>query len=320
VASPVEISVILATFRRPRILERTLDSLTRLHPQTPAWELVVVDNAGEVETQKVLEGYAEKLPLRFLTHTQPGKNAALNAGLSLARGELMVFTDDDTLADANWLREMWEGAARWPAYSIFGGRILPAFPEPHPPFDLRNRNIIQAFAIADWQEGEGIIPNVHVYGPNMALRRGLFADGRRFDETLYTAERKYMMADESSFLLSMQQLGHRSIYLPAALVRHQVRPEQLQLAWLTDRAFRSGRTIAEHERAMKQRMLLGVPRFVFSELIWHRIAAFWWKLRRRHSAWLSAHMEYWFWRGKYHQYALQSAPQRPTASSSTATK
>jgi glycosyltransferase involved in cell wall biosynthesis len=320
VVNSVEISLVLATFRRPQTLERTLDSLTRLHRPTPVWELIVVDNAGEASTARMVQSFRDKLPLTFLTHTRPGKNAALNAGLAAARANLLVFTDDDILADAEWLSEIWKGAQRWPQHSIFGGRILPAFPHPHPAFDLRNRNVIQAFAIADWQQPEGIIPNVHVYGPNMALRRRLFADGRRFDESLYASDRKFMMADESSFLLTMQQLGEQAIYLPGALVHHQVRPEQLRLTWLTDRAFRSGRTIAEHEKTMRHRMLLGLPRYVFSELLWHRIAAAWWKLRRKHSAWMSAYMEYWFWRGKYHQYSRHQRARQASTSSAAEPK
>jgi glucosyl-dolichyl phosphate glucuronosyltransferase len=320
VITSVETSVVLATYRRPRILERTLDALTHLHPQTPPWELIVVDNAGEASTQEMVRSFRDKLPVTFVTHTQPGKNAALNAGLAVARADLLVFTDDDILADTHWLNEIWKGTQRWPEHSIFGGRILPAFPQPQPALDLRNRNVIQAFAIADWPQPEGVIPNVYVYGPNMALRRRLFADGRRFDESLYASERKFMMADESSFLLTMQQLGERAIYLPAALVHHQVRPEQLELSWLTDRAFRSGRTIAEHEKAMRHRMLLGLPRYVFSELLWHRIAAAWWKLRRKHSAWMSAYMEYWFWRGKYHQYSLHQTARQASVSPPTEPK
>jgi hypothetical protein len=310
----VEISVMLATFRRAHILERTLESLTHQNPHTPPWELIIVDNAGEPATQAVASRFGTRLPLTFMTHTQPGKNAALNAALSVARGSLLVFTDDDVLAHVDWLQELWDGAARWPEHAIFGGRILPAFPEPHPPFDLRNRNIIQAFAVADWQQDEGIIPNVFVYGPNMALRRELFDEGRRFDESLYAPERKFMMADESSFLLQMQGIGHRAIYLPRALVNHQVRPEQLELAWLIDRAFRSGRTIAEHERTRQHRMLFGLPRYVFSELLWHRIAAFCWTLRGKRGQWLSAYMEHWYWRGKYHQYRIQQASRSLPAS------
>jgi glycosyltransferase involved in cell wall biosynthesis len=304
VSTRIDVSVLMATYRRPAILQRTLQSFTELDTGDISWELVIADNAGDPETRAIVEGFKDRLPVKLLVEPRQGKNHALNAAIEVARGELFVFADDDVIVDQRWLLEITAGAARWPGHSIFGGRIVPRFPRPEPAYDLRDRNIIQAFAIADWQQGEGEIPVVQVYGPNMAMRRTLFADGRRFDVSICSPERRFMMADESSFLLEMGALGHAAIYLPGALVHHQVRPEQMQLAWLKDRAFRSGRTIAVHEQALRPRMFLGLPRYVFSELLWSLAWAGWCKIRGEHARALSFYLSYCHWRGQYHQYSI----------------
>ena len=90
----MDISVILATYKRPQILSKTLESFCALKTDGLEWEVIVVDNAGDPDSQRTVEGFQRRLPLRFFVEKTPGKNNALNHGLKKARGELFVFTDD----------------------------------------------------------------------------------------------------------------------------------------------------------------------------------------------------------------------------------
>ena len=48
----MDISVILATYHRPEILNRTLESFCSLDTNLLKWEVLVVDNAYDIKTQK----------------------------------------------------------------------------------------------------------------------------------------------------------------------------------------------------------------------------------------------------------------------------
>ena len=106
----MDISVILATYKRPEILSKTLQSFCALETEGLEWEVLVVDNAGDLDTRTTVYRYQHHLPLKYFIELAPGKNNALNHAVKKARGDLFVFTDDDIIADPRWLMEVWEGS------------------------------------------------------------------------------------------------------------------------------------------------------------------------------------------------------------------
>ncbi len=120
----MDISIILATYKRPNILQRTLESFSKLECDVMQWELWVVDNAGDPPTEVVVKYWADKLPINYLVEPEPGKNHALNRALPEVCGQLIVLTDDDIIAMPDWLVQLWQGAQRWPDHMAFGGRIF----------------------------------------------------------------------------------------------------------------------------------------------------------------------------------------------------
>ena len=99
----MDISVILATYKRSEILAKTLQSFCSLETDGLEWEVLVVDNAGDLDTRKTVHRYQQHLPLKYLVEITAGKNNALNHAVKKARGSLFVFTDDDVIAAPSWL-------------------------------------------------------------------------------------------------------------------------------------------------------------------------------------------------------------------------
>lgn len=238
----MDISVLIATRLRPASLARTLESLCRLDTEGLHWELLLVDNGGDEETQAVVADYAARLPLRRWEEREPGKSRALNRLLPEVRGALVVFTDDDVEVDVGWLQALHAGARRWPDHTIFGGRVHPAFPPGHAlPLSPGDPYYDMAYAEADWEEGEGPYAAGRVFGPNMAIRAPVFADGWMFAPEVGPNVGDYIMGGETDLVERLERAGHGAVYLPDSLVHHHVRPEQLQRDWLLKRAFRFGR-------------------------------------------------------------------------------
>ena len=184
----MDISVILATYKRPQILSKTLESFCALNTDGLQWEVFVVDNAGDPDSQKTVEGFQRQLPLRFFVEKTPGKNNALNHAIKKARGELFVFTDDDIVADKNWLKEIWARTQRWPDIEIFGGKILPYNLEIIPEEFQKLRSYSHLYGVADWDCAEGVYDLMQIYGANMVVRSKIFADGLRLNENIFTPE------------------------------------------------------------------------------------------------------------------------------------
>jgi glycosyltransferase involved in cell wall biosynthesis len=91
------VSVILPTYNRAGLVASAIDSVVR---QTfDCWELVVVDDASDDETEQVVARYRDPR-LRYVRRpVNGGVSAAQNTGIEHARGELVVFlhSDDELL-------------------------------------------------------------------------------------------------------------------------------------------------------------------------------------------------------------------------------
>lgn len=237
----MDVSVIVTTYRRPALLARTLDSLASVRTDGLTGELLVVDNADDPETRVAVAGAKGPLPARLLVEPGRGKSRALNHAVTAARGQIFAFTDDDVAVDEGWLVELAAGAARWPDQAVFGGRVLPRWPEGHTP-PAPHPFHAHAYAIADWRRPEGPYDPGYVFGPNMAIRASVFRSGWRFDPGVGPdGTRRYLPGTETELLRRLERTGLGAVYLPRALVSHLIRPEQLEARWLFERAFRRGR-------------------------------------------------------------------------------
>ncbi len=98
------ISVIIPTYQRAALLERSLESLTAQTLPRDDFEVVVIDDGSSDWTASVCERLAEELPLRYLRIENSGISAAKNLGLFASRAPLVLWFDDDDLADPGLLQ------------------------------------------------------------------------------------------------------------------------------------------------------------------------------------------------------------------------
>src|SRR5438046_6195785 len=103
-------SIVIATYNRAALLKDTLESLSRLQPGA-SWEVVVVDNNSPDDTRGVVEAASASYPapLRYAFEREQGRSAALNHGFRIARGEIVVTTDDDVRVAPDWLTTIERG-------------------------------------------------------------------------------------------------------------------------------------------------------------------------------------------------------------------
>lgn len=238
--SACEASVLIATRDRAGSLARTLACLARQQARDFAWELVVVDNGSRDETNALLDRSRSTLPLVVLSEPQAGKNRALNLALGSARGSLLVFTDDDITMGPGWLTALVEASRRYADASVFGGPIVPVFPASTPDW-IRSPEFVLASEAFGWRPASVEGPSeVAPFGANLALRARVFED-RRFDERIGPAGSRYAQGGEWELLMRLRRAGEVFVHVPQAQVEHAILPEQIERAWLRERAHRIGR-------------------------------------------------------------------------------
>jgi glycosyltransferase involved in cell wall biosynthesis len=254
----VRLSVLFSTRNGTTVLRRTMDGYTRQTLSPALWKLVVVDNGSADETRCILDQYKDRLPLTVVSEPTPGKNRALNAGLSSLEGELIVISDDDAIPDDAFLDAWITAAAGAPDFQLLGGRITPVFDAP-PPIWLESE--IQAYTAlyAARDLPEGPIEAGEIFGGNMAVRRQVFQAGQKFNEQIgpNTVDPNYPMGSETDFCVRMTRHGYKCWFSRVPHVQHIILEHQIETDYWWARAYRSGRGVA---RAHLNCMLISAPR------------------------------------------------------------
>lgn len=258
---PLDVTVIISSYNGAARLPRTLDSLARQTLPADRWELLAVDNNSADDTFEVLMRYRELLPLTPLTHPVPGKSGALNAAIGRARGELVVFTDDDIEADREWLEALVASADAQPDFGIFGGRIVPEWEErPDAPF-LDWIPLGSTFAVIDDEESGPCDPS-KVWGPNTAIRRSLLTPDVRYREDIGPVPAdKFAMGEDTEIVLRLARRGVRTWRCAEAVIHHFVPAASVNERWVQRRAERLGygKPVISPEEVPDGPRLGGVP-------------------------------------------------------------
>jgi glycosyltransferase involved in cell wall biosynthesis len=266
------VSVIITTRNRASLLGATLEHLSRQKVGDASWELLVVDNASTDGTAAVLARPPAGLPLVPLQEPRLGKNIAVNQALERARGDLLVFTDDDVIPAPQWIAELVAASRRWPHAEIFGGQTLIQYPDGTPEWLKTPWHGALNFARYSLSQPEG--PTRHLpHGPNFAVRAQALADLRFREDIGPQGNTEYAMGSETELLRRVLARGAQIIYVPSATLLHVVQPQQLEPASLYRRAFRFGRgEVRKGERFTEPGVTLcGAPHYLWGKLLYAAI-------------------------------------------------
>jgi glycosyltransferase involved in cell wall biosynthesis len=232
------LSVAVCTWNRADLLAATLEGLTRQGPlpDGDAWELVLVDNNSTDGTPAVAERFAGRLPLRYLREPEQGLSRARNRAAREARGELLVWTDDDVLVDPGWLAAYARAAREHADAAFFGGPIEPHWLRPPPPAWLAaNLDALgTAFALRHLGPTRPITgPKEVPFGANMAIRRAALPP-EGFDAALGRVGATLASGEETALLRALLARGERGHWLEGARVRHVLPPARATRRYVRD--------------------------------------------------------------------------------------
>jgi glycosyltransferase involved in cell wall biosynthesis len=258
------VTVAICTFNRARLLDPTLESLTRLNPPEGAdWELLVVDNNSTDDTQAVCARFAGRLPMRAVVEKTAGLSHARNRALRETRGAHIVYTDDDVLVDQAWLSSFVDATRRFPEAAAFGGPIEPNFPVQPPPDLLAAFPILaRGFCAVDHKLELGLLPAaLPIWGANMAYRVAAVA-GLSFDPRFGYTPNSLGGGEESRFLAEIRARGGAVVWCPGMRLKHYVDPARMTLDYLVRRYVGSGEEFVRQHGVPAGKTFLGQPRWL----------------------------------------------------------
>ncbi len=173
------LSIIIPTYRRPLVL---LQALKSLQEQTlESFEILVVDNAADPEIEKMVTSFNQTalITAHYVPEPQLGLHNARHTGAIAAKGDILVYTDDDATFDINWLKAYSEAFLKHPEMVAAGGPVRPVWEVPPPQWLLAyiedcNHNNTKIFSILSLMEPYAefrLDSQGFFFGVNMAIRR-----------------------------------------------------------------------------------------------------------------------------------------------------
>jgi glycosyltransferase involved in cell wall biosynthesis len=120
-------SIVVPTFRRPQALAALLAGIDAQQFPHDSMEVIIVDDSGNDEIEPVLAQFRSRFSLTGLTTQHLGPAPARQAGIDLAKGRYLAFTDDDCIPDPAWLAELQLALEANPGCAI-AGAVLNGLP------------------------------------------------------------------------------------------------------------------------------------------------------------------------------------------------
>jgi glycosyltransferase involved in cell wall biosynthesis len=271
----MDISVIICTWNRSALLDQTLTEMRKLEiPPGVEWELLVVNNNCSDDTDEVITRHGPYLPIRRLFEATPGKSFAANLALSHAKGDLLLWTDDDALVDPDWLGEYVKAVREWPDVMYFGGPVEPWFAVEPPKWIRRNiMSLDCVYAIRRMGPVTRLFEQFELpYGVNMAMRRQAF-DGVSFDTRIGPRGNTQVRGEETALIEQFKKLGYRGLWVATARLHHYIPQNRLTYKYIWSFFVGYGKTLERLEGPRDGKFLFGAPRWAVKHYVLHSAKA-----------------------------------------------
>lgn len=275
----MHLSVLICTWNNSARLAITLDSLSRcIIPPGLKWEVVLVNNNCTDDTDRVVQRFADKLPLFYVREPRQGLSRARNAGLKVASGQLIVFTDDDVKPSPEWIAAYWSAYQDKPNRFYFGGPVESEYETPDADRELL-RLAPPSVQGLDWTtEARSLGLGEYFISGNWGCPLEALRSVGGFDvgKGLGASSDKVQIGEESDVMDRLRQHGWSSWYLPRAKLIHFVPAEKCRLKHIVARAEASG--IYRASKSINRPhgpVIAGIPRWVYKKVVVSWIAWIW---------------------------------------------
>ena len=209
----VHYSFITATIGEENKLRTLLKSLTS---QTYFnYEIIVVD---QNEHERVLNLCANDENIKYILSSNRGLSLARNIGIRNARGEYLVFPDDDSVLPHNFLENANKVIQKHPDMFIFSGMVLTL--EKNEPFSRYMNFVSEEITYSNYSM---------FLSTTMIIHKQVFDKLKGFDEEMGVGAR-WGGSEETELLLRALNAGFR-VYYTESLIAYHPETNFSKLTW-----------------------------------------------------------------------------------------
>lgn len=251
------LSVIIPTHNRASQLQRGLVELLKIVPAET--EVVVVDNNSSDATRQVTESFDGRV--RYVLEPRTSSARARHTGAVTARGEFLLFIDDDVEVAPGSLEEIIRLFSENQSCGMIAGRIDPRFVTRPPVWCLECQKLFNAWSLFNEDTIAALQPGIQevafAYRPMMAVRRSAYDQVGGFPpDTVslgttsdgHSLRKLHLGPGDVGFSALITAHGHRILYSPAVRCVHAIPPLRFSMSFWRSRAIGEGLQFAASAR------------------------------------------------------------------------
>ncbi|MCP8321999.1 MAG: glycosyltransferase [archaeon] len=223
------VSLVVVTKDRRRYCTELLTSLAdqKMKPS----EIILLDLSDMPFKSPVHIAKELKIITRHVSD-QISLGEARSLGVSMAKGNIIAFIDDDAVASPQWIKELIKKHNE--GFDIVGGLITPLYVSNPPKW--WDERIFSHLVSINTKDKE-------VWGCNMSVTRRTFEKIGVFNSMLGIAHGKPIGGEETEFLIRAEKAGLKTGFADNGVVYHKIPSKRLSLVYLIRRAYHVGVTI-----------------------------------------------------------------------------
>ena len=273
------ISVIICTYNREKYIYNVLESLAKGTLNPDGYEIVLIDNNCSDNTAAQIDRFEAAWPdvkLRRFIETNQGLSFARNRGIKEAKGDVLIFLDDDAFPRPDYLSTITSVMSSHPEINCFGGEIVPQFEDEKKPEWLCDWNLSWVSGLK-MSGGLKEFSKKYPIGANMGFRKVVFEICGLFNTSLGRSKGNLMGGEEKDIFQRIGNAGFKIYYIPGIDVIHMIPPSRTSLEYVA----RLGLGVGMSERirckalgpaAFVRRVLSEAVKWCGTLVLWFRYA------------------------------------------------
>jgi glycosyltransferase involved in cell wall biosynthesis len=219
----LKLSVIICTYNRAKWIIKALESSLNQSLSKEKYEVIVINNNCTDNTQVLVDNFITNnsdLNIKQLIEVKQGLSFARNRGMLEAKASLILYMDDDGVADYYLFERIVSYMNNNPEVVGLGGKVTPIY-ESHPPKWLNPYLIMMVTAIDYGDKEIKCKGKKYPPGCNMTYRKEILEKVGGFNEEL-----KWRVDDKYIFL-KVSEISDKIMYSPELNVGHHIDEERL---------------------------------------------------------------------------------------------
>ncbi|WP_107666244.1 glycosyltransferase family 2 protein [Cyanothece sp. BG0011] len=210
------VSIIIPVYNDGLRLKKCLEALENQSYPTDNYEVIVIDNASD-EEHNIKDIVSQFSQAHYTYEAKQGSYAARNKGLTIAKGEIIAFTDSDCIPTINWLKNGVNALLANPNCGLIAGKIELFFRNPSQPTAIELYESVTAFP------QEKLLAEYHgAATANVFTYRHIFDEVGCFDDSLKSN-------GDLEWGNRVYEKGYEQIYAEEVCIFHPARHSWSQL-------------------------------------------------------------------------------------------